>query len=203
MAKDYFTYSFSGDIDWSVVPEESLDFSNWDSEADYNTYFQMCFKKNDGIYVKMRTDETDIRAVYHENDDPVWQDSCMEFFVCAVEGRDEYINFEMNSNSVYLSEFGKDKKSRVFLKTVTDIKADVTADVSDKGWNVELFVPCELIREAYGTDFEAGECKIRFNFYKCGDNCNKKHYHSYTKMTTLPPGFHNPGCFAFAHIKER
>ena len=115
MAKKYNTYSFLGDIDWTVVPEERLSVSNWDSEVFYDTYFQMCFKKNDGIYVRMHTNETDIRAEFSNDDDPVWQDSCMEFFVCAVEGREEYINFEMNSNGVYLSEFGKDKKSRVFL----------------------------------------------------------------------------------------
>ncbi len=201
--KTYNTFSFSGEIDWSLVPEEKLEFSNWNSETAYNTYFKMCFRKNSGIYVKMRTDETNLRTVCTGRDEPVWQDSCMEFFLCAVEGREEYINFEMNSIGAYLTEFGKGKTDRVFLKTLTQREAVVRTDVSDDGWSLELFVPCELISEAYAADFNAGSCVLKGNFYKCGDETDKIHYGSYTKMTTLPPGFHNPECFAVIKIDER
>ncbi len=203
MAVVYNTFSFSGEIDWSVVPEEKLCFSNWNSETEYNTYFKMCFKKNSGIYVRMRTDETELRSEYTHRDDPVWQDSCMEFFVCAVEGRQEYINFEMNSNGAYLTEFGSGKADRVFLKTMTSTEPEISAKVDSDGWAVELFVPCKLISEAYGTEFVAGECSIKGNFYKCGDETAKVHYGSFTQMTTLPPGFHNPDCFALINIIER
>lgn len=203
MKKVYNTYSFLGDIDWSVVPEEKLCFSNWNSETSYNTYFKMCFKKNSGIYLKMRTDETNLRAVCKKRDEPVWQDSCMEFFISAVEGREEYINFEMNSTGAYLTEFGKGKTDRVFLKTLTKIEAEVRTTISEKGWSLDLFVPCELISEAYRTDFNAGPCAMKGNFYKCGDETEKIHYDSYTEMTTLPPGFHNPECFAVIKINER
>lgn len=201
--KEYNTYSFLGDINWSIVPEERLEFSNWSSEAEYNTYFRMCLKKGEGIYVKMRTDEKDIRAVCSKRDEPVWQDSCMEFFICAFEGRKEYINFEMNSRGVYLTEFGKEKTDRVFLSTLTQKQPRVTAFVTDEGWSLELFVPCELISEAYGEVFDGGACTLKGNFYKCGDKTSRVHYGSYAKMAALPPGFHNPECFAVINITER
>lgn len=201
--KVYNTYSFSGEINWDEVAEERLEFSNWSSAVHYNTYFRMCFKKNEGIYLKMRTDEAELRAVCTKRDEPVWQDSCMEFFICAVEGRDEYINFEMNSNGAYLTEFGKGKTDRVYLKTLTKIRPQVSTNVNGDGWSLELFVPCELISEAYNTLFDAGACRIKGNFYKCGDETKRVHYGSYSQMTTLPPGFHNPACFAEIIITER
>ncbi len=199
----YNTFSFKCEIDWSIVPEEKLRFSNWNSEAEYNTSFKMCFKRNSGIYVRMKTDEVNLRAVCTKRDEPVWQDSCMEFFICALEGREEYINFEMNSNGAYLSEFGKGKTDRVFLKTLTETEPEVTARVDSDGWSVDLFVPCKLISEAYGTEFSAKGCSIKGNFYKCGDETQKLHYGSFTQMTTLPPGFHNHECFAVINIIER
>lgn len=203
MKEVYNTYSFLGDIDWSVVPEAKLCYSNWNSVTSYDTYFKMCLKKNSGIYVKMRTDETSLRAVCTKRDEPVWQDSCMEFFICAVEGREEYINFEMNSVGAYLTEFGKGKKDRVFLKTLTEREVHITTEVTHEGWSLDLFVPCELISEAYKTDFDGSACILKGNFYKCGDETDRLHYDSYTQMTTLPPGFHNPECFATIKINER
>ena len=38
--------------------------------------------------------------------------------------------------------------------------------------------------------------EIRANFYKCGDDCDVPHYLAFSPVTTLPPGFHNPECFA-------
>lgn len=201
--KTYNTFSFRNEIDWSQVREEKLEFSSWNPGWSFNTYFKMCFRKNDGIYVRMRTDETDLVALSQNRDEPVWQDSCMEFFICAVEGRGEYINFEMNSVGAYLTEFGKGKTDRVFLRTLTDKAPVVSTHVEPDGWSLELYIPCSLISEAYSVNFDAGPCEIKGNFYKCGDETGHRHYDSYTKMTTLPPGFHNPECFADIKIIER
>ena len=53
--------------------------------------------------------EDHVRAVSLEDNGPVWEDSCMEFFFKPLEDRDEYINIEMNPIGAYLSE---DEKSR-------------------------------------------------------------------------------------------
>ena len=201
--KVYETYVFENEPDWEAVNEGSLDFSNWDSKAHYNTFFKLCFVKDKGIYLRMRTDETELRREGTKRDDNIWEDSCMEFFLCPFSHREEYLNFEMNPNGAYLCQYGKGREGRVFLKTLTDIGADVTARVTDDGWSLELFIPVSLISEAYGEQFTAGACSIRGNFYKCGDMTSKPHYDSFNKMTTLPPGFHNPECFAQIIITER
>ncbi len=202
-SKVYETYVFENEPEWESVPEGKLEFSNWDSKAHYNTFFRLCFVRGKGIYLRMRTDETELRREGVKRDDNIWEDSCMELFLCPFSHRQEYLNFEMNPNGAYLCQYGEGRQGRVFLSTLTDIGADVSAHISADGWSLELFVPESLVSEAFGEHFSAAAGTLRGNFYKCGDLTAKPHYDSFNKMTTLPPGFHNPECFAQIKITER
>ena len=188
---------------WSEVKEEKLGCSNWDSQVKYSTFFKMCLVRNKGIFVKMRTNETDLRITCSGRDGSVWEDSCMEFFFKPFDDCEEYINIEMNPASAYLSAFGKGRDNRVLLRNITAKTPSVKTEVSQMGWNLELFVPFELIKEVYKKDFTQSNCNFRANFYKCGDKTRKVHYDSFAEMSTLPPGFHNPECFAIIEITER
>lgn len=201
--KQYNTYSFIDKINWHEVPQEKLDYFLWNSAAEYEVYFKMCFLKNEGIYLKMSCDEKSLRAVGKNRDDSVWEDSCMEMFICPIEGRQEYINFEINCDGVYLSQFGAVRENRQFLKELTNIEPEIKTWKNPDGWSLELFVPCELISEAYGEKFTAGACKIKANFTKCGDLTEYPHYGSYCELEGLDLGFHNPKCFANVNIDER
>ena len=201
--KKYNTYVFENEICWQDVPEEKLDFVLWDSAAEYNVFFKMCFLKNKGIALRMRCDETELRAVGKVRDDRVWEDSCMEMFFCPFEDREEYVNFEINCNGVYLSQYGATRADRVFIKELTDIEAEVTTEITDTGWSLELFVPCELISKVYAQDFKAEGCTIKGNFTKCGDLTKYPHYISYSQLAGLDLGFHNPQRFSKIIIDER
>jgi len=203
MKKQYRTCTFAGEPLWNEIPEGKLEFSNWDSKIHYETFFKMCFVKGEGIYLRMRTDETDIRAVNTARDENIWEDSCMEFFLCPFAHRSEYLNFEMNSKGAWLCQFGSGKLDRVFLKTLTEREIDLRTKVNSDGWSLEAFIPCELISEAFNEEFAAEEATLKGNFYKCGDLTEKPHYDSFSEMGTLPPGFHNPDCFAEIIISER
>ncbi len=198
----YRTFAFDGEPLWDKVPEGRLGFSHWGSCAVYDTRFKLCFVKNRGIFLRMRTDEKNIRMVCTSTDEPVYEDSCMEVFLCSLEGREEYINIEMNPRGAYLSEYGKGKYDRVFLKTKTAVTPLIKTEIDSDGWSLELFVPCELISEAYNAEFTAEKCKIKGNFYKCGDKTEKVHYSAYNEMTDLPPGFHNPKRFADIIVED-
>ena len=200
--KQYNTYSFSDKINWQVVPEEKLENFLWDSDAEYNVYFKMCFLKNKGIYLRMRCDETELRAVNKERDGRVWEDSCMEMFLCPFPYRDEYVNFEINCEGVYLSQYGAERENRIFLKSFVFTEPNVETKITSDGWSLELFVPCELISDAYGEEFTADKCTIRGNFTKCGDLTEHTHYGSFSELSTLDLGFHNPKCFAVINVNE-
>lgn len=199
----YNAYLFENEPVWDEVCEESLNFSNWDSKIHYDTFFKLCFIKNKGIFLRMRTNETKLRAVNSGRDGNVWEDSCMEFFLCPFSHREEYLNFEMNPNGAWLCQYGKGREGRVFLKTLTECEATVKTDVNNDGWSLELFVPCELISEAFGEEYQPACGSVKGNLYKCGDMTVVPHYDSFNEMTTLPPGFHNPDCFAEIKISER
>ena len=201
--KQYNTYVFENEIGWQDVPEEKLGYFLWDSAAEYNVYFKMCFLKDKGIALRMRCDETHLRAVGKERDDRVWEDSCMEMFICPFEDRDEYVNFEINCEGVYLSQYGATRENRVFIKELTGIEVDVSTEITDDGWSLELFVPCELISQVYGKKFLADKCTIKGNFTKCGDLTEYPHYISFSKLTTLDRGFHNPEYFSVINVDER
>lgn len=201
--KVYNTYSFENEINWQEVPEEKIGNFLWDSAAEYNVYFKMCFLKGEGIALRMRCDETQLRAEGKVRDDRVWEDSCMEMFLCPFEHRDEYVNFEINCKGVYLSQFGLTRENRVFIKELTDIEADVKTDITPEGWSLEAFVPCRLISEVFGEEFAADKCSIKGNFTKCGDLTVNPHYESFARLSTLDFGFHNPGLFAKINISER
>lgn len=201
--KQYNTYSFIDEINWQAVPEEKLQYFLWDSAAEYNVYFKMCFLKNKGIYLRMRCDETELRSVNKERDSSVWEDSCMEMFLFPFEHRNEYVNFEINCQGAYLSQYGAVRENRRFIKELTNIEAHVATETHSEGWSLELFVPCELISEAYGEIFTAEKCSIRGNFTKCGDLTKYPHYGSFSKLTTLTLGFHNPKYFTQINIDER
>ncbi len=188
---------------WSEVKEEKLGYSNWDSQVKYNTFFKICLVKNKGFFIKMKTNETDLRMVCSGRDESVWEDSCMEFFIKPFNDRGEYLNFEMNPKGAYLCAFGVNRDNRVFIKDLTAKAPTIKTEISALGWELELFIPFELINEVYSKEFDCSSEFFTANFYKCGDKTKKVHYDSYCEMTTLPPGFHNPECFGVFEIKER
>lgn len=205
MIKTYQTFTFENKPDWGEVPFGKIDFYQWESEKPYRPHcsFQLCFVKKKGIFLRMQTDETNIRAVCKGRDENCWEDSCMEFFFKPFSHRSEYLNFEMTAGSAYLSAMGSGRENRIFLKELTKKEPTVKAEISNDGWSVELFVPCELIDEAFGEHFHASKGEYRGNFFKCGDKTATPHFGSFSPMGENPPGFHNPSLFAKILVKER
>ncbi len=196
--KEYLTYCFKNEPDWEKVPVGKVDVFQWESGEKYRpeTAFQLCLVRDKGIFLQMKTDETKLRVTCKDRDDPCWQDSCMEFFFRPFSDREEYINIEMNPAGAYLSEIGKGKGDRRYIKELTDEQVTVSTDVTENGWSLSLFVPDEFIKALYGKGFDYDCGGFYANFYKCGDLTERPHYGSFSPMSTLPPGFHNPGLFA-------
>lgn len=173
---------------------------HWESNPPYRPH--TCFKMGvvgDDLVATLKCYEESPRAACTKRDDPIYTDSCLEFFVAPVEGRDEYINVEMNSKGVYLSEFGKGKYDRVFVSSLTELTPDVKSfkgtDIKGAFWGVNVTLTKQFICNLYKID-DFSFTTVKANFYKCGDDCEIPHYLAFSPVTTLPPGFHNPECFA-------
>ena len=175
---------------------------HWESDPPYRprTYFKLGVVGEDLVAI-LKCYEEKPKTIYSNRDEPIYKDSCLEFFVAPIEGREEYINIETNSSGAYLSEFGKGKYDRVFLASVTEKTPSVSTfmgeDLEGAYWGVKIALTKSFLSALYKVDEEdIAFSVVRANFYKCGDDCDIPHYLAFSPVTTLPPGFHNPECFA-------
>ncbi len=136
-----------------------------------------------------------VRAVCRDDQEPVWQDSCVEFFV---KQGDIYRNFEFNSLGVCLSASGPDRNSRERLDKASMEQIlrfpslsieNIPSESVPTNWSLTVAIPLGLIGLEPGSQLIA-------NFYKCGDKTKVPHYVSWSAIQTPSPDFHQPGFFA-------
>lgn len=173
---------------------------HWESDPPYrpDTYCKMGVVGEE-LVATLKCYEENPKAVYTRRDEPMYKDSCLEFFVAPLEESEEYVNVEMNSKGAFLCEFGKGKYDRALVSSLTDSSPIVEAfkgeDLKGSFWGVTVKLTKAFLSELYKTE-NIDFTTVKANFYKCGDDCDVPHYLAFSPVTTLPPGFHNPECFA-------
>ncbi len=181
-----------------AIPYVSIDSYVWGKEYTPKSKAGLIMIKNQGFYLYMECREKEPRAVYHNYNDPVYTDSCLEFFAKWYTGSDKYINMEMNSAGALLSCVGSGRENRRPLSEFTGGKVfRVDAVVNDNYWSVSSLIPFSVLEQVYGIDkdiFASGYC-FSGNFYKCGDNTQIPHYGSWNRVLAEKPDFHRPECF--------
>jgi len=152
------------------------------------------------LYVKFRVGEKRAPVRFTKFQDPVYKDSCVEFFVDMFPGtRLGYLNFEMNAAGVLLAAFGPDRNHRkpLWPEDLAGMSVisgeELWPEVGDN-WHVEYKVPLALFRKLYGEDVKPGH-KAAANFYKCGDETAIPHYGAWSRVGTPGPDFHRPEYF--------
>ncbi len=156
----------------------------------------VCAVKNKGIIVRFEADEPCPRAVFENRDDPVYNDSCVEFFFQPFADDERYVNFEINPKGAFLCAVGKGRADRSFLSGLSGCDPIVNTTIGPNGWSAELFIPEQLISDVFGKSFSVvGTDYIRANFYKCGDLTEQPHYSSLFPVKTQTPDFHRPEYF--------
>jgi hypothetical protein len=151
---------------------------------------------DDAIFLKFCVKEKYFRATYKQTNEPVYKDSCVEFFIAFDEA---YYNFEFNALSTALVGYGlpgkreafpssliNNIKSRVINKTVSD-------DVLPFEWELTLAIPFNLFYKHSISTLKGTECNA--NFYKCGDDLPEPHFLCWNKIIADKPNFHLPQYF--------
>lgn len=186
------------------IPELSelrfIELSNHLWAEDYPHFFSSRASvgavKNKGLFVVMISDETCPKAVYTKKDDPVYKDSCMEFFFQPFSDDARYMNFEINPNGACLSEIGTCRSDRIFIKEITAVEPEITVFPVEKGWAVSLFISEQLVSQVFGREFSLSETGyICANFYKCGEETRSPHFSSAFFVGSTKPDFHRPEYF--------
>lgn len=156
---------------------------------------------NESLVAILKCYEAEPRAVLAERDAAIYTDSCLELFIAPISSRAEYFNVECNSKGAFLCEFGDGKYNRALVSSLTGLSPLVESffgeDSNGSFWGVKIEITKKFISDLYKIQKELINFnEIKLNFYKCGDECEIPHYLAFSPVTTLPPGFHNPDCFA-------
>ena len=141
----------------------------------------------------------DLRAVAPQDNGPVWEDSCCEFFVSHPEDG-TYFNFELNCVGTLLAAkrrsrndadmFGAEELSRVIRHTTLE-KLAYEENGQIRCWSTAIAIPFDLM----GMDGANLPQSIRANFYKCADKTAHPHYLSWNRIEIPAPDFHRPDFF--------
>jgi hypothetical protein len=152
-----------------------------------------------GVFLKFYVEEKDIRAIYSEPNDPVYKDSCVEFFF-SFEDEKEYYNFEFNCAGTCLLSFGEQRANRLMssdevIKSIGFRSSIKTASSKDSniGWELTLAIPFSAF-QYHQFKFLKGK-KCRANFYKCGDDLPEPHFVVWNEIKTEEPDYHRPEFF--------
>lgn len=181
--------------DWNEIPKLNIDCQYPGNSDSIKAYAQLCCD-SEAFYVHMLTTEPETRAVEKGPLGLPSEDSCLEFFLCPVDGDKRYFNIEFNSNSCMYLGIGSCIENLVRL--VPEDGTEVFAPKIRRrrnGWEIFYKIPFEFIRRFF-PEFEIFDEKIiNANFYKCSDLGNYPHYLSWSPIEDEPLDFHRPECF--------
>ena len=156
---------------------------------------------HEALYLKWHVKGEQLRAVTTEDQGPVWEDSCVEFF-CQVPGDMHYMNFETNCIGAMVGSrrlgraedvqpFSSDEMRRIERQCTFPREAFEEKDGLFE-WTVELRIPLNMIFREAQTVFPQ---KLRCNFYKCADKTKRPHFVSWQPICLPKPDFHCPQFF--------
>jgi len=152
-----------------------------------------------GVFLKFFVQEKHIRAICSEPNQPVYKDSCVEFFV-SFGDEPEYYNFEFNCAGTCLLSFGVDRTNREMtspelIRSIafqSSIKP-ATSKNANIGWELTVAIPFAAFQYHEITSMKGKKC--RANFYKCGDDLPEPHFLAWNTIKTEEPDFHRPEFF--------
>ncbi len=175
----------------------NIDQLNWE-EFSYRPATQFNLAHNGQyLYILFNVDEKNVRATYLNDNDSVWEDSCVEAFISKDKGG-EYFNFEFSCIGTALAGVGKLRNDRVrmnqsktsLIKREASLGKEIIAKENvDAQWWLLAQIPLDMIK------VESGEA-IYCNFYKCGDKTVHPHFLSWKPIDTPKPDFHQPKFFS-------
>ena len=149
----------------------------------------------DSILLKYFVKEKSIRVVHHQDNSPVHEDSCVEFFF-AIDDNDEYYNLEFNCAGTCLFGYGKNASERRLIggdnirkiRRIATIKSNLNGKSSSICWELVTVIPVEALIYHKLSSLKNMNCRV--NFYKCGDKLPEPHFLSWQDMKTSTPDFH-------------
>lgn len=160
------------------------------------SYGQILLIKDKGFAVRLTAFEKDPKTVYQKYDDPVYKDSCLEFFASFHPGSPLYLNFEANSAGAFLAAVRVKRGEKTPVHKLVDIgQIPIRAKRGKESWHVEVLFTFAVLKTLFGVDHFPPGYAFSGNFYKCGDETECPHYGSFYPIHLPAPNFHCPQFF--------
>lgn len=153
------------------------------------------------IFLKFYVREKYFRAEMTEINQPVWEDSCVEFFVSPADDG-IYYNFEFNGiGTCYMGCGTVRHDSRPvspeyvsLVRTLPSMGRKPVKEISgDIYWELVAAIPAKTFFRHRIISLQG--IRMRGNFYKCGDRLSEPHYLTWQPVLSEKPDFHRPEFF--------
>jgi hypothetical protein len=185
------------------VPYSVLECVNWSDSYPYKPKVEVAVAHTGKhILIHYRVSEQSVRAVALNDQDAVWEDSCVEFFSQPNAEDGIYYNVECNCAGRLLLAAGAGRGERQPApKSVTDAisrwaslgTAPFEERKEQTTWELALVLPTAVYFKHDIKSFDG--MTIRANIYKCGDKLSVPHFLSLYPISTDTPDFHRPEFF--------
>ena len=175
---------------------------NWPEYPERPEAVALIARSSHSLFLKFDVTEQSVRSTYTDDGSPVYQDSCVEFFVRHPDGR-RYLNFEFNClgtcdaarrESRELAEPLAPAEYQRIRRHASLGRTPVAIDDKATSWRLLIEIPFELM----DLDGQALPSALRVNFYKCGDLTKRPHFLSWNPIELPTPNFHCPEYFGEA-----
>lgn len=182
------------------APRRTIESVNWADEFPYHplTTFTIAHSKTE-VFIDFFVRCNYLRAVNFENQSPVSEDSCVEFFV-EPTGELPYWNFEFNCIGTVNASYRCERRNptRLTDEQLARIERYPSCGVRPfrelEGlftWNLLVAIPLDML----GLSYEGKPIRMRGNFYKCASAASQPHFLSWSPIVSEHPDFHRPEYF--------
>ena len=154
---------------------------------------------DNALWLKYFVKENSVRACCQTDNSPVYEDSCVEFFISFDDAG--YYNLEFNCIGVCLAAFGKSRFDRQSIpqssmsqiRRMAQVENFSEEGVKQASWQLALVIPTNIFVHHTVAQLKGRSCRV--NFYKCGDELPQPHYLSWMPIKADNPDFHLPDYF--------
>ena len=190
---------FDPECDFAHLELHPIDSENWHAAWQTTAGFGISHDLQN-IFLRFRVRETNILARFQRMNDPVYEDSCVEFFISFE--KDAYYNLEFNCIGTVYGAYGRNRKNRARLdekllatiQTIPSLGRNKLQIIDrETEWMLDVIIPVTVFKFSNLGSFK--NITAHGNFYKCGDKLEVPHYLSWNPIVAEKPDFHRPEYF--------
>lgn len=199
---------------WNDVPVLEVAHFRPESATHHPMTHARLVYHQDALTGIFRVQDQYVRCRHNQLQSPVYQDSCVEFFVQPSSGLG-YFNFEFSCCGGLLCSYVIDParnedgsfvdfreislEDAALVRIQHSLPDSLEEDLDNPTiWTLAFQIPLALLEKFAGLQGDLAGKTWRGNFYKCGDRTRYPHWAAWCPVDAL--NFHLPECFGELHF---